>query len=133
MSDLVVFLEPTKDFYPTYKSWSEKKEFPVVAEANLGEKIFTCYLGSTPIYCCNLYQTDSNMALVGFPLANSEVCYEKRKGGLSALFSQMSIILKSLGYTKIWTTSGTPAIMKVLEEENYLNADPNVNVYIKAL
>ena len=133
MSKLKVILEKTEHFYSTYKDWSEKKGFPVVSDTNLGTDIFVCYLGETPIYSCCLYRTDSNMALVGFPLANSDVPKDTRKDALPYLFKRMSIMLKDLGYTKIWTTSGTPPIMDVLEREKYINADPNVNVYIKVL
>ena len=101
---------------------------------NLGKEIFVCYwFDKIPIYCCTLFHTDSAMALVGFPLANTKVPYILRRRGLPFLFKEMSRILREHGYTKIWTTSGTPAIMEVLEAEDYLNADPNVNVYIKIL
>ena len=123
----------TKKFYATYKKWSEEKGFPVNIRENLGKRVFVCYRQRTPIYCCFLFETDSKMALVGYPISNRSIPFNLREGGLEFMFGRMSEILEKKGYTKIWTTSGTKPIMETLDKEGYINADPNVNVYIKML
>jgi hypothetical protein len=133
MNIFTVSIKSTKNFYSTAVAWSTENKFPVVAIENLGKKVFVCYQNGTPIYSIFLWDTDSNMALIGFPLSNRSIPYTFRKGGLAFLLKEATPILAEMGYTKIWTTSGTPRIMEALEEEKYLNADPNVNVYIKIL
>ena len=133
MSIFTTKLIKTKKFYATYKKWSEEKGFPVLERENLGKKVFVCYRTRTPVYCCFLWETDSKMALVGFPISNRSIPFNLREGGLEAMFGTMSEILEKKGYTKIWTTSGTKPVMEALAREGFINADKNVNVYIKML
>lgn len=133
MNTFTVGKKPLDEFYPTYVTWCKKKGFPALAKENIEDDVFICYWFRIPVYSCFIWNTNSNMCIAGFPLSNPYIPFEFRKKGLPFMFAELSKELKSRGYLKIWTTSGTPKIMESLEKEGFVNADPNVNVYIKTL
>lgn len=120
------------DFWPAYELWSNERGFPVLNIENV-EEVMVCRREGTMIYSCFVWNTNSKMCIIGFPLGNPLVEKDFRRGGLTSLFEGMEKLLKQRGYTKIWTTSGTCAVIQSLEEREFINADPNVNVYIKML
>ena len=133
MKFFTVGQKPLDEFYPTYVTWCKKKGFPVLLKENIEDDIFICHWFRIPVYSCFVWNTNSKMCIIGFPLANPYIPFEFRRKGLPFLFEKMSEVLKKRGYTKIWTTSGTSSVMKSLQQQGFVNADPNVNVYIKML
>lgn len=133
MKFFTVGQETLDNFYSTYKIWCKKKGFPALIRDNVEDEVFICYWLNIPVYSCFAWNTNSKMCLIGFPLANPFIPFEFRRKGLPFLFKKMGEVLKQRGYTKIWTTSGTPPVIKSLEDNGFVNADPGVNVYIKML
>ncbi|HMC02171.1 MAG TPA: hypothetical protein VKN14_14125 [Flavobacteriaceae bacterium] len=119
-------------FYPIYKSWCEKRDFPILLPENM-EEVFICYRKNTMLYSCFVWTTKSKIGIIGFPLGNPDIPYKLREGGLSYLIEKISEGLKKRGFTKVWTTSGTPRVEEALIENEFALADPGVNVYIKMM
>ena len=121
-----------EDFWDTYLMWCKDRDFPPLHKDNVGE-VFICRKRNTIMYSCFVWETNSKMCMLGFPLGNPYVDREFRQGGLAYLISTVSDRMRHRGYTKVWTTSNTWSVMLALEECNFIKADPNVHVYIKML
>ena len=132
MGMLIVKRVEVKDFYKTYVYWCEGHKFPAMHPNNL-DQCFVCYNGIVPIYSCFLWNTPSQMALLGFPISNPDAKQDKKDGGLNFLFKTMGEIVKKEGYGLLWTTSSTERVIDSLTDEGFVVADENVNQYVKTL
>ena len=121
-----------EQFFPIYEKWCKERDFPPGLRENF-EEIYVCYSSGTPLYSCFVWTTKSKMCMIGFPLGNPSIPYYTRKGALPFLFKELSRLMGERGFTKIWTTSGTERVEQALLEQDFINADPNVNVYIKMM
>lgn len=120
----------TLSFYPMYKKWCCLHNFPILEEQNTPQYIYITYNDqNTPIYCCFLWNTDSRMCIIGYPVSNPEVEYKEKEGGLEHLFQTIKENIAGI-YDLIWTTSATPRIIEVLEKVGFELGDQNVNHYI---
>lgn len=119
-------------FYPIYESWCKQRNFPVFLLENM-EEVFVCSRKGTLLYSCFLWTTKSKIGIIGFPLGNPAIPYELRKGGLPYLIEKISENLKNRGFSKVWTTSATRRVEEALAENDFILADPDVNVYIKTM
>jgi len=80
-----------------------------------------------------MWNTNSKMAIIGFPVSNPVVPYKERKGGLDFLFKTISLIAELDGYGLLWTTSATESVIESLTKTGWKEADTNVNQYVKTL
>jgi len=116
--------------YSLYENMCKGHNFPPLPKESVDELF--CYLvNGVPMYTCLLWNTYSNMCLLGFPVSNLEVPTEKREGMLSSFLSGIEDWCKDEGYNLIWTTSSTERVIKSLEELGYQKGDQNVQTYIK--
>lgn len=129
-----VKLNETKTFYPIMEKWWKEREFVVVSPSILPQRTFVVYDDSDiPIYSVCLYETDSFLVWLGWPIGNPAIAKNKREGYLKFLFDEVERWAKEAGYHILFTTTDTPPIRKVLEECDYKLGDVGVDHYLKAL
>jgi len=129
-----VELIKTEKFYPTMQRWWKGQNFPDVSPSMLPENTLVCYNEEdNPTYSVCFYNTDSNLAWLGWEIANPELSSEQKKGGLEFLFKAACKLAENLGYQVVFTTSKTPAIKANLEKSGFVVGDEDVNHYIKTL
>ena len=71
----------TENFYLTIKDWCKGNNFPVISPSMLPEYTFVIYNDSdTALYSVCFYNTDSNLAWLGWELKNPNTSKEDREG-----------------------------------------------------
>jgi hypothetical protein len=124
----------TKDFYPTMVEWWKGNNFTVVSPSILPEFTFVIYNSNgDPTYSMCFYNTDSNLAWVGWQLKNPKIRKEDRGDNLKSLFEHIEKYAKGLGYHILFTTSNTKPVENIMVNLNYKVGDVGVNHYIKQL
>ena len=122
------------DFYEIFERWSNLHKFPLMSKEILPENAFVCYNeDDDPIYSVWFYHTDSKLAWTAFPMSNKNIRYNKRERGLDFLFNYVNKYAKKKGYLSLITTSNTKEVISSLEKNGFLEADMNVNQYVKKL
>lgn len=129
-----VRLLKTKGFYPTMKKWWDGHGFPCVDIYLLPEYTFVCFIRhSVPIYSMCFYNTDSNIAWVGWQISNPDIDMELKKGGLKLLFEEVEKYAIYNNYKALFTTSKHLSVEKTLKDVGYSLGDNNVNHYLKII
>jgi hypothetical protein len=124
----------TKDFYPTMVEWWKGNDFQIVSPSMLPEFTFVSYNNEgTPTYSMCFYNTDSNLAWIGWQLKNPIVEKENRIGNLKCLFQHVEQYAKTLGYHILFTTSNTKPVENIMQGLGYGIGDVNVKHYLKQL
>lgn len=124
----------TKDFYPTMVEWWKGNDFKIVSPSLLPEFTFVSYnTKGTATYSMCFYNTDSNLAWIGWQLKNPTVKKEDKVDNLKQLFKHMETYAKSLGYHILFTTSNTKPVEDVMLNLQYNVGDVNVKHYLKQL
>lgn len=118
------------EFYDTYLKWCEGHEFPIPSE-KLPEKVLVTYVSDLAIYCLWLYETNSSILWVGWPASNKEVPFDAREGGLGYTLDSATCVAKELGFSVLFTTSGTGSVIDSLEDKRFIKGDSNVSHYFK--
>jgi len=124
----------TKDFYPTMVNWWKGNNFNVVSPSMLPEFTFVVYNDSdVPTYSMCFYNTDSNLAWIGWQLKNPKVDKKDKVFNLIHLFKHIEEYAKDLGYEILFTTSNTKPIEDIMGNLNYSIGDIDVKHYLKQL
>lgn len=127
-----VKLIKTKDFYPTMKDWWTGQGEAHVSPSMLPENTLVVFNDKAqPTHSVCFYNTDSNLAWIGWQLANPIIQKEDKVGCFSFLFEEVERYAKFLGYHILFTTSDTPAVVGTLSKRGFMTGDENVNHYIK--
>lgn len=132
----------TELFYKTMVEWCKGHNFDVISPSILPKYTFVIEdvreikentWEHTPLYSICFYNTDSNLAWVGWELSNPTVSRELKKGALKELFLEIERYAKNLNYQLIFTTSNTKPVEDVMLSLNYNLGDEGVNHYIKSI
>lgn len=123
----------TKDFYSTMVDWCKGNNFKNISPAVLPEYTFVIFKEDIPIYSTCFYNTDSNLAWIGWELKNPHTTKKQREGGLKVLINHIGIYAKSLGYQILFTTSNTKPVENTMLQLGFEVGDVNVKHYIKQL
>lgn len=124
----------TKDFYETMVDWCKGNNFAIISPSILPEYTFVVYNSSNiPTYSVCFYNTDSNLAWIGWELKNPTVKKQDKQNNLVSLFNHIEQYAKSQGYQLLFTTSSTKPIVDTLLGLGYKEGDVNVNHYLKIL
>lgn len=124
----------TEDLYEQIHEWCRGNSFPEVTLGLLPPTTFVCFNhNDEPIYSICYYNTDSNIAWLGWELGNPNVKHKDKIGGLDFLIEEVSKYSKESGYRFIQTISGTKSVINSLLNNNFIVADENINQYFKIL
>lgn len=124
----------TEEFYPTMVKWWNGNNFSIVSPSLLPEFTFVVYNDSDiPTYSMCFYNTDSNLAWIGWQLKNPEVDKKDKINNLLQLFKHIESYAKSLGYQILFTTSNTKPIENIMNSLDYNVGDVDVKHYLKQL
>lgn len=127
-------IKKTEDFYPTMVKWWKGNNFKVVNPALLPNNTFVAYNSEDiPVYSMCFYNTDSNLAWIGWQLKNPETTSEQRSDILTKLFEHVQSYAKGLGYQILFTTSNTKPVENIMNRLGYKIGDDNVKHYLKIL
>ena len=128
-------IQSREKFYPTYNEWCEAHGFPTIPSSWLPEKVFIAYKDDIPTHSCFFWETDSALALIGFPCSNKLADKEVKEGGLEYLYAVMCEYAKSKHYQSISTYSHSerPTILSALKANNFVIGDVDVINLIKHL
>lgn len=121
-----------EDYYYVYCKLAEGHNFPALHYDSVDE-IFIYEQDEEVMYTCLLWNTYSNMCLLGFPVSNLSIPTEQREGMLTKFIKGIEDWCKEEGYKIIWTTSATDRVIKTLEELGFGKGDENVQTYIKVV
>lgn len=121
----------TEDFYNTMVEWWKGHNFTPVPPSMLPEYTFVVYNEDVPVYSMCFYNTDSNLAWLGWQIRNPKVTKDESKGKLQELFKDIEEYSKSLNYQVLFTTSNTPSVERTMINSGFKRGDLNVNHYIK--
>lgn len=134
MQNFLVKKHSKSEFYDTFIKWSDMHKFPRVNELVLPENVFVCYNeDDEAVYSCWFYFTDSKLAWIAFPMSNKEVAYNKRDKGLDFLFKHIIKYAKNKKMHSIITTSSTKEVIHSMSRVGFVEADLNVNQYLKVI
>jgi hypothetical protein len=125
----------TSDFYPRMKDRCKAYSFPEVSPSMLPEYTLIISDRGTDVelYSVCFYNTDSNLAWLGWELGNHEAPKELKKGALSQLIKGAEAYAKELGYDILFTTSKTKPVIQALRGLGFVEGDTDVNHYLKLL
>lgn len=123
----------TKDFYPILEYWWERHHFTAVSRGILPPEVFVVSKGETPIYSMFLYETNSGLCWIAWPLSNPDVSKTEKEGGLDFLIKKVSEYAKEKGFIVSFTTSPVRPVQESLKREGYQEGDVKVNHYLKIL
>lgn len=126
-------IEHKKDFYGTLCIWWDGWDFPYLPYDALPSAIFVCSSEGVDTYAMPVYLTDTNTCFIGFVTGNPKAEKAHRKGSLNELSRFVEGRVKELGYSIILTTTGTPVLKKLFEDQGYVNTGKNYNEYLKIL
>jgi len=119
-------------FYDMYVKMCKMHNFPPLLLNNI-EEVFVHFKDNLLTHSCFLWNTGSEMCMIGFPLSNLALPESFREGCLTKLLTGIEEICKEKGYKLIWTTSATKRVIDSLEEIGYQKGDENVQTYIKVV
>jgi len=129
-----VKLIKTQEFYPTMKEWWNGHNFEPVSPSMLPEFTFVCYNDNdTPVYSMCFYNTDSNLAWIGWQISNPKVSKKDTKGCFKLLFEEVEEHAIKNNYQVLFTTTKHPSVEATLEGLGFKAGDTTVNQYIKIL
>lgn len=121
-------------FYETFCEWLNTHRMPVIKKTLLPRKVFVCYNSKEEAcYASWFYETDSNLAWIGYTVSNKKVKYENKKESLKHLIKHIVTYSKELGFEMLFTTSSEESIMKTLNENQFSKGDINVTHFFKNL
>ena len=128
-------IEKREEFYPIYVKWCKLHGFPEITSAWFPENAFVAYKNDIACHGIWFWNTDSALALVGYPISNKEADSEFKKGGLDFLYQEVEKYAKKEGYVSICTYSHNerPTVIESLKNNGYLVGDTNVVNLIKIL
>jgi N-acetylglutamate synthase-like GNAT family acetyltransferase len=118
-----------KDFYETMSKWWISHGWAPLPINSLPEKVFVLSRDKKDVYCCTLYETNSDFGVVAWQLSNKEI--EKESGDLQLLFDSIEDYARELGISILFTTSKTFTVEESLKSCGYLLGDTQVNQYLK--
>ena len=135
MSSRYIKKVETSGFYPRMMQRCKAYGFPEISPSMLPAYTLVVLDEATDIelYSVCFYNTDSNLAWIGWELGNPEAPKELKKGALSELIQGAEVYAKQLGYDILFTTSNTKPVVKALESLDFTEGDTNVNHYLKLL
>jgi hypothetical protein len=129
-----VIQELKKDFYPTYQAMCERHSFPAFAYPLLPESVFVCYNENKDVlYSIWVYNTDSGLAWMAFPVSNLEIKSEDRIGAFDFLIAEVEKWAKRQSYLFLFTTTGNKSVINALENNEFNIGDTNVDHYYKII
>jgi len=123
----------TDKIYELLQAWWITHTKTGIPRSFLPENTFVCENEGEPIYAICVYNTDSDLCWIGWPVVNPLATEEQKKGCLKFLFEEVEKECKEGGYKVIFTTSGTPAIEHILKQCEFQVGDTGVNHYVKLL
>lgn len=89
---------------------------------------------SKKICCCWIYITsNSNIGWFAYPITNKNIDIKIRDKALDYMLSSISEEAKKLGNPLLLTTSGIEVVQKRLLKNGFMEADKNINQYIKGV
>jgi hypothetical protein len=113
--------------------WLDKSE-KELSSAVKSEYGFMVFDDERPIVCAFLYPTlGSRMALIGFPIANPLVFFEKRREAIKHLVAGMEAFAKELKYDFLISYAGSKGAKDMWDRQGYLIADKDVTQFYKRL
>lgn len=121
------------EVYERISTWWGKHNFPILDISFLPEQCFITSNETKELHACFLYETDSDLCWVAFPVSNPEATREEKEGSLEMLFKGMEEYAKHHKFKYIFTTSPHPVIQNNLIKVGYSLGDENVNHYLKAI
>ena len=91
-----------------------------------------CVDEGTSVCAAFLYETDTKLAWIGFPIVDPTVSKEVRKDALDALIPSLLGIAKNLGYAAVMTTlsAGYALMTERFLAAGFLLTDENVAQYL---
>lgn len=127
-----VSLKETKEIYPILKEWAGVRSFPLPPLSFLPTYTAVVFdeLGDM-VYTTCIYHTDSEVMWLGWELSNPHKDKDLRKKSFTHILKFIEGYAKSNEYKHIITTSGTPPVENGLRVAGFLEADKNINQYIK--
>jgi hypothetical protein len=125
-----------EQIYETLVKWWTQHGYPIVAKETLPNTIFMVFSTEgdpVGLYAIPVYTTNSTVCWIGFPTSNKEAPKELKAGALEKLIEIIGIVMKSQGFTTLYTTSGTERIIEALGNTGFIAGDQGVNSYYKPL
>jgi len=122
-----------EEFYPIYKKWLEQHSFPILNDKILGENIFVCYQEDVPIYAMPFWFTDSKICIIAFVASNKKVSYNKKRGGMDCLISEIIKYAKRKSMMTIYSTTTTESVITSLKNNGFTNGDLDSSQFFKTL
>ena len=110
-------VENKNDYYDRLVDWWVLQSFTVIDIDNLPNKIFVVSHNKTSedLYAIPLYETNSNIAWIGFPTSNRNAKKEYKEGAFNYLLDKIETCCQLMGFSVLFTTSGTDRVIKYLK------------------
>jgi hypothetical protein len=122
-----------EEFYPIYQKWLEQHNFPILNDKILGENMFVCYREEIPIYAFPFWFTDSKICIIAFVASNKKISYNKKRGGLDFLISEIIKYAKRKSMMTIYTTTTTDSVITSLKNNGFTNGDLDSSQFFKTV
>jgi len=122
-----------EEFYPIYQKWLEQHNFPILSDKILGDNIFVCYREDVPIYAMPFWFTDSKICIIAFVASNKKVGYNKKRGGMDFLISEIIKYAKRKSMMTIYTTTTTDSVITSLKNNGFTNGDLDSSQFFKTV
>lgn len=131
---MTVQIGNTRDYYDMLSQWWKGHKFPIVASDMLPEKIMLTRNNDNVLtHAMFVYETNSDLCWLAFPVSNPSLTRPQKKGCLEAMMKASIEYCKQLGFKYVFTTSPVEAIQTKLTSVGFQLGDENVNHYLKII
>lgn len=119
--------------YEEICSWWKKQQWPVIPQESLSTSGFLVVNDNVNVLAGWVYETNSNIALLEFVVANPEIKGPQRDEAFELLFKTVDSYCKLRNFKFIFTMVRNESLMKRLENNSFQKTDQNMTHYMRSL
>lgn len=115
------------------KWWEKHKAFEgeYIPYESMPHRIFTISNDIRDLYSVAIYISDSNICWIGWITSNPDSAPREKVKALEELYGYISKIMKEHGFDIIISKTKQRGLARALNNNGFINIEPNTNFYIK--
>lgn len=118
---------------PILNEWTEKHEWPTIDLNSLPSVGMIAFESNNPIALGFLYDTDSNLSIIGWPMGDPDINHELRNQGIDLVMKGLILTAKNQGKKAIFTYTEHKRMIDRFKRFNFKEAENNLVNLIRSL
>ena len=107
-------------------AWWNMRDCPVPEKVHLPKTGFLVYLDREPVCGGFLFQTDSDVAIIGHIVSNPTTSSRKRHEGLNALIRRLEVAAETLGFSLVGASANYMPLIERYQDLGYTVFDKDL-------